>query len=433
MARYTISSSFLGVVLSVRLAFSKRSWPYLAAAAVPWLLCAGQRCVTRLAALARHRRSLSGYYRFLSDGKWRLEVFFRCLFDLIVRTFRIADLTLVLDDTLSPKWGRGIFGAGLHFDHAARPRAGYIWGHNWVVLAAVVEVGTLMWVALPFWVALYRSEKTCPRPRREAGPPGEFRTRHELAVEALRAVRGWFSGLIRLLADGAYFNRSLVGPARALAMGVVSRLRSDARLREAKPRKRPKGKRGRKPKRGPWLPRLSTLARQARAFETVSVRIYRKTVTLRLREVVAWWPPLGCEVKVVITRDPKRPKRVAYLVTTDLGLTAVEVVEAFARRWTIEQMFSVAKHQLGFDSAEVRKERSVRRHAALCLALVTFVEVWAYQVGRRLRARSFSAKLAAVREETIRQTLFACAPRRRGLREMAGTLAQLFSTATRAA
>jgi len=311
-----------------------------------------------------------------------------------------------------------------------------------VVLAAVVEVGPWAWVALPFWVALYRPKATCPR--------GQFRTRHDLAAEALAAVRGWFSRPIRLLADGAYFNRSLVGPARDLGMGVVSRLRADARLREARPRKQPKGKRGRKPKHGPWWPRLSTLARQSRAFETVSVRIYRKTVTLRLREVVAWWPPLSCEVKVVIARDPKftrrggRPQRVAYLVTTDLGLTAVEVVEAFARRWTIEQMFSVAKHQLGFDSAaghgrgrtparEVRKERSVRRHAALCLALVTFVEVWAYQVGRRLRARSFSEKLAAVREETIRQTIFACAPRRRGLREMAGTLAQLFSTATRAA
>ncbi|MGB2754183.1 MAG: transposase, partial [Phycisphaerae bacterium] len=172
MARYTLSSSFLGVVLSVRLAFSKRSWPYLAAAAVPWLLCAGQRSVTRLAALGSHRRSRSGYYRWLSDGKWRLEVFFRCLFDLIVHTFRISTLTLVLDDTLSPKWGRGIFGTGLHFDPAARPRPGYLWGHNWVVLAAVVQVGPWAWVALPFWVALYRSEKTCRR--------GQFRTRHEL-------------------------------------------------------------------------------------------------------------------------------------------------------------------------------------------------------------------------------------------------------------
>ena len=125
--------------------------------------------------------------------------------------------------------------------------------------------------------------------------------------------RGWFSGPIRLLADGAYANGSLVGPARKLAIEVVSRLRADARLREPKPRKQPKGKRGRKPRHGPWMPRLPRLARQRSKFQTLAVAIHGKTVTLRLREGVAWWPPLACEVKVVITRDPKRPKRVAYL------------------------------------------------------------------------------------------------------------------------
>jgi len=411
--------------LSAKIAFSERSWPYLAACAVPWLLCAGQRCVTRLARLGSHRRSRSGYYRFLSDGKWRMEVFSRSLFELIIKTFRIGELTLVLDDTLSPKWGRGIFGTAFHFDHTARPRAGYIWGHNWVVLAGVVQVGARAWVALPFWVALYRPKKTCPR--------GQFRTRHEMAVEALRAVRGWFSGPIRLLADGAYANKSLVGPARKLDIQAVSRLRADARLREPKPRKQPKGKRGRKPRHGPWLPRLSQLARQRSKFKTLAVAIYGKTVTLRLREVVAWWPPLACAVKVVIARDPKRPKRVAYLVTTDLSLTAVEVVEAFAHRWTIEQMFSVAKNQLGFDSAEVRKERSVGRHAALALAMITWVEVWTRTFRRPLSPRPFAAKLAAVREEAVMQTIFASGPRCKGSRRIAGTLTQLFSTATRAA
>jgi hypothetical protein len=423
--RYNLSSSFLGVVLSAKIAFSKRSWPYVGACAVPWLLCAGQRCVTRLAAWGSHRRSRSGYYRFLSDGKWRMRVFFKCLFDLIVRTFRTAELTLVLDDTLSPKWGRGIFGTAFHFDHTARPRAGYIWGHNWVVLAVVVQVGTRTWVALPFWVALYRPKKTCPR--------GQFRTRHQMAAEALALVHGWFSGPILLLADGAYANGSLVGPARKLGIEVVSRLRADARLRDPNPRKQPKGKRGRKPRQGPWLPRLSRLARQRSKFKTLVVAIYGKTVTLRLREVVAWWPPLACAVKVVITRDPKRPKRVAYLVTTDLMLTAVEVVEAFARRWTIEQMFSVAKNQLGFDSAEVRKERSVVRHAALALAMITWVEVWTRRSRPRLLARPFAAKLTAVREEAVMETLFASGPRRKGSREIAATLATLFSAATRAA
>jgi len=49
------------------------------------------------------------------------------------------------------------------------------------------------------------------------------------------------------------------------------------------------------------------------------------------------------------------------------------------------------------------------------------------------RSWPFSAKRAAVREGTVRQTIFACAFRRRGSREMADTLAELFSTATHAA
>ncbi len=424
MACYKYSSSFLGVVLSVRVAFSKRSWPYLAASAVPWLLLAGQRSITRLAKLASHRRSLSGYYRFLSGGKWRMELFFKCLFDLIVNTFKVTALTLVLDDTLKPKWGRGIFGTGCFFDHAARPRPGYIWGHNWVVLAVVVQVRSAGWVALPFWIALYRPRSGCRK--------GEFRTRHELAAEALKHVRSWFSGLISLLADGAYANSSLIGPAAELDMTFTGRIRSDARLREVEPRPQPKSKRGPKPKRGPWLRKLSVLARQWSKFSTRTVSIYGKTVTLRLREVVAYWPAVGRVVKVVITRDPKRPKRIAYLMTTDLAMTAVGVVEMFARRWTIEQLFSVAKNQMGFDSAEVRKERSVLRHAALSMAMVTFVEVWARRF-RHPASKTFSAKLTAAREEAVKQTIFASGPRRRGSGRIAGVVAELFSTATRAA
>ena len=101
--------------------------------------------------------------------------------------------------------------------------------------------------------------------------------------------------------------------------------------------------------------------------------------------------------------------------------------------WKIEQMFSVAKNQLGFDSAEVRKERSVVRHAALALAMITWVEVWTRTFRRPLSPRPFAAKLAAVREEAVMQTIFASGPRRQGSREIAATLATLFAAATRVA
>jgi hypothetical protein len=135
------------------------------------------------------------------------------------------------------------------------------------------------------------------------------------------------------------------------------------------------------------------------------------------------------------------------LLQEDLAMTAVGVVEMFARRWTIEQLFSVAKNQMGFDSAEVRKERSVLRHAALSMAMVTFpgasapdfgparcagVEVWGSRF-RHLASKTFSAKLTAAREEAVKQTIFASGPRRRGSGRIAGVVAELFSTATRAA
>jgi hypothetical protein len=415
------SSAFVEIVCTARIAFSKRSWPYVLATAIPWLLCAGQRCVSRLAALGTHARSLSGYYRFLSDGKWRLEVLFRCLFELVARTFRLRELTVVVDDTLCPKWGRSIFGTGSFFDHVSRPRPGFVWGHNWVVLAVVVPLGAAGWVSLPFWIELYRSRERCPE--------DAFRTRHEIVVGALRTVREWFQGSIQLLADGAYYNRSLVGPVAAAGIRVVSRIRSDARLREPVPPARRK-RRGRRPIRGPWMPKLGALTRRDGSFRRRPVRIYGKTVTLLLREVVGYWPPLDRVVKVVIAKDPRRRRKVAFLSTTDLALDAVAVVERFARRWSIEQLFAVCKNQLGLDSAEVRKERAVVRHAALCMALATWVAVWAHRCRPALRAASFAKQLAALREETVMEMVFASGPRTQGSRRIARSLGSLFGVAT---
>ena len=136
-------------------------------------------------------------------------------------------------------------------------------------------------------------------------------------------------------------------------------------------------------------------------------------------------------MKVVITRDPKRKRRVAYLVTTDCSLTALQVVESFAQRWTIEQLFSVAKNQMGLDTTEVRKQCAVVRHAALCIALITWTEVWAFRTRPKQWARPFAAKLAALRSLTITETIFSSGPRTRGSRRIARGLASIFTSATR--
>lgn len=424
MLSVSVSSELEAVTVTARAAFSKRSWPYVLALGIPWILCAGQRTIKRMASMSSFRRSASAYYRFLSEGKWRLPLLYGSLLQLIVDNFRPKELLLVLDDTLCPKWGKQIYGTSSYFDHVHRPRPGYIWGHNWVVLAAVVSVGKCS-VALPFWIGLYRSKKDCPE--------AQFHTRHEMAVAVLHMARALFPGPIRLLADGAYGNDSVIARIEELNIKLVSRLRSDAVLRRPAPTRKAKGSRGRPAMHGARLPKLKGMARCTKSFVPLRVSIYGKSVHLLVREFEAYWPAVRRVIKVVITRDPRNPKRIAYLFSTDLGLTALQVIESFSQRWTIEQLFNVAKNQMGLGTAEVRKQRSVLRHAALSMALITWTEIWAFRKHPRSSARSFVQKLASLRAETITATVFEAGPRARGSRRNAQDIGTLFTAATSAA
>lgn len=402
MFRYHSTSDFAEITLSCRMAFSKRSWPYLIASAIPWLVLSGQRSVRRLSARAAHLRHESSYYRFFSRFKFRTELFFKCLFDLIVQTFALREILIVVDDTLCPKWGKHIFGTACFFDHVRRPRPGFLWGHNWIVLAVVVSLGDVP-VALPFWIALYRPQKICSRE--------EFRTRLQIVAQVLEIVRSWTSLPVALVADGAYNNKSLLGPLAKLSIPLVSRLRLDAVLRKDLPA-HPRRKRGRKPKYGPRFPRLQAIARSARGWCLETAHIYSSSVSLKIKSFDAWWPKAGIKIRVVITRDPKGKRNPCFLASTDLTLTPIQIVERFAHRWPIEQLFSDVKLQVGLDSAEVRTPKSVLRHAILAFGLVTWVRVWAKKKGDRFAkaSPSFARQLSVLRGDFLAQTISASIP-----------------------
>jgi len=374
----------------------------MAAMAVPWLVHLGQRHIRRLRLGAAWKRHESGFYRFFSRFKFRPRLFFKALLDAIIQAFDLSEILIVVDDTLCPKWGRHIFGAASFFDHVHRPRPGYIWGHNWVVLAVVAHLFGVP-VALPFWVSLYRSEKHCPE--------AEFHTRLQIVAEALSVVRCWVPAPISLVADGAYNNQSLLRPLATMKIPFVSRLRVDARLRCDAPKRRVK-KRGRKPRYGTWLPRLARIARPGVGWTTVQACIYGKCVDLAVKSFDAWWPKAGVKLRVVIVRDPKGRRKPCYLSSTDLGLAPVRIIETFALRWPIEQLFSDAKSLMGLSSAEVRTGNSVIRHAIFTFALVTWTRIWA---GKCLKKHpspptSFAGQLTELRRAVLRQTIFAAIP-----------------------
>jgi SRSO17 transposase len=71
---------------------------------------------------------------------------------------------------------------------------------------------------------------------------------------------------------------------------------------------------------------------------------------------------------VVIRRSISDPDEVAYyLVYTPTDTPLVEIVRAIGARWTIEEVFELAKQRVGLDEYEVRSWTGWHRHTTLAL------------------------------------------------------------------
>ena len=67
---------------------------------------------------------------------------------------------------------------------------------------------------------------------------------------------------------------------------------------------------------------------------------------------------------VVVKEKRKKPH---YLVSTNLHLSALDVVKYYAKRWKIEQMIKDLKQRLGFGDYQARDPLAIQRHTALVL------------------------------------------------------------------
>ena len=73
---------------------------------------------------------------------------------------------------------------------------------------------------------------------------------------------------------------------------------------------------------------------------------------------------LGKVAVVVVKEKRKKP---SYLVSTNLHLSALDIVKYYAKRWKIEQMIKDLKQRLGFGHYQVRNPQAIQRHVAIVL------------------------------------------------------------------
>ena len=202
-------------------------------------------------------------------------------------------------------------------------------------------------------------------------------------VLAARLVE-WIAPIVKkagktlwIVVDGGYVKAPFLRRALRAGVTVVGRLRKDAALRDL-PRKLRRGQRrgrGRPRKYGKNRISLTKRAAHRCGWQTAQCTVYGKTVTKLYKTFLATYRPVGGRIRVVIVEEDHDWYP---FFSTDTNATAVEIIEAFADRATIEQDFHDIKEVWGAGQQQVRNIWCNVAVYHLNLWRHTLVELWCW-------------------------------------------------------
>jgi hypothetical protein len=380
------------------------------------LFAHGRRTVTTWLRAAGVSDDYQDYYYFLAAlGRKTKSVATQLLF-LVLRTLPLPDrLLAVIDDTPTKRYGPKVEGADIHHNPTPGPAdQKYLYGHIWVTLSLALRHPRFGPLALPLLAMLYVRRKTIAKIPKWRG--WTFATKLVLAARLVE----WIAQRVKqagktlwVVVDGGYAKAPFLRRAVRAGATVIGRLRKDAALRDL-PRKLRRGQRrgrGRPPKYGKNRLSLAKRAAHREGWEVAQCTVYNQTVTKLYKTFLATYRPVGGIIRVVIVLEDHDWYP---FFSTDPNATAVEIIEAFADRATIEQDFHDVKEVWGTGQQQVRNIWTNVAVYHLNLWMHTLVELWSWNRSHgKLCDRSQSPwddadrrPSHADRRKTLRQQIF---------------------------
>jgi DDE superfamily endonuclease len=284
-----------------------------------------------------------------------------------------------MDDTIERRWGPKIAARGIYRDPVRSTHGHFVKasGLRWLSLMVAVPIPFIRrrW-ALPFLTILAPSQRwSTERSRRH-------KRLTDWARQAVLQTKRWLANrAIIIVADSSFSALELIASVRQHVC-FVTRLRLDANLFAPAPARR-SGQRGRQPKKGRQLPKLSkVLTNRTTRWTKIGMPEWYggERHTLEIVTGTAIWYHSGLSpvpIRWLLVRDPSGVRDPQAFLCTDLDATPAQILGWFVQRWSIETTFQEVRDHLGVETQRQWSDLAILRTTPALLGLYSLITIWA--------------------------------------------------------
>jgi len=401
----------LSYLVLFRQTFSEPSYRYFKSFVWAMLIVGSRKTVTNVAnACFFLDRHIASFEKFLSEYKWDMNQVSKTMTRLLLKV--LADklyickaFLLSIDTTFTAKASKKMPGVQKWKDHSGNPdRGSYITGHHWAI-AGLVSRFTSRFLC---WPILTRMISGNNNPSHYVCAPEGLRpmTFWESVIALILQARESLKELLgdmalRVVVDAYFANATFINPLIAIGVNVITRWRKDGvgwddpEAYSGRGRPRKYGKQ--------W--KLADLMKSLPA-QLLEVNVYGKLAKVAAVTRDMWLRDIPQKVRVVVVESICEP---IILISTDLILSAAEIIEIYSSRFSIEIAIRDLKQHFGFGDYQCTTTSSILRFVQLsCVSLC----LWRLM----LLPENTASWLTDSKSEIVSESEFSFARARRGLK-----------------
>lgn len=386
--------SFEGTISKFSFAFRKEVYVKAKILLTGAIICPGSRTICNILRSVglRKEKNFPKYHRFLSQDKWSSKWLSEQLLNFLIDVFipRGEPIVFGIDDTIERRWGSKIKKRGIYRDPVRSSKSHFVKcsGLRWLSLMLLTGLPWLsngMYWALPVLTILCPSERYYTE-RGESERKLTDRARQMISWIARRC--GALNRPIFITGDGSFATLELFMHAQGLHIGMIARMKLNARLYELPSENYPSNKRGPRPPVGDQLQGMEeTLTDKNTSW--LSLRLSEWYGNTDKEMLVTWGVAIWrknnrqlVKIKWVLLIDPEGKLEPTLLGCTDFEASAEDIIRFFVRRWRVEVTFEEVRRHLGVETHRQWSDLAIDRTTPCLLALFSLICLFAYDVSK---------------------------------------------------